>query len=496
MTDVDPNGNLSVMAKINLSEQKNLPLAILNKTDTFILKFWIKGNNRTITVFSGMNKIQEVRAIAEWTECTIKFEANYGDLLFLVLPAGTYHIWHDKLENGTIASAYDKNQADTENYFEQELISLSSSIKQQLDSISMSVSKQVNITDKLGSRMTIAESKINILSENIELKVSTSDYTGAKMISLINLAPKDILIAAEHLNLVGKVSITGSSNMLDLNSKNYLNNIYDTLQTTKETADNSDDIITAWKYHDKTTIDGSVIETGTVTADKINVADLYALQAKIGNFNIGQNSIYNGTDSLNSNENGVYVGIDGIRNVSKSNTVTIKDGTLYANNANITGGTISGTTITLRSSDEETAKISVNYRDSSGNLTESSIAPGIIQTQRFNALSSIKILNGTRFSADANNFIANPSNQIQMKSNYASYESTYSTDIKGSGVSIYGSSSKRIEVNSTGIGFFGKAPTSQKTVSNKTYLTSVTAQTVGNDLNALKTALRNYGLIA
>lgn len=528
------------MAKINLSEQKNLPLAVLNKTDTFILKFWIKGNSRTISVFSGMNKIQEVRAIAEWTECTIKFEANFGDLLFLRLPAGEYYIWHDKLENGTIASAYDKNQADAENYFEQELISLSSSIKQQLDSISMSVSKQVNITDKLGSRMTTAESKITILSENIELKVSSSDFNGAKLVSLINMTPEDIRISAGHINLSGKVTITGSNSMLDKESKDYMTNISDTVKNAneiassasstandamltadraktsasnaistangansnastalskannasdiankaKESADNTSNILKTWQYHDKTTIDGNVIETGTVTADKINVADLYALEAKIGNFDIGQNSIYNGTDSINSNSNGVYVGIDGIRNVSGANTVTIKEGTLYANNANITGGSITGTTIDLLSSDEETAKITVKFKDTSSYWYTSTIAPGVIKSNKVEANTHIKVGISSQSSgplyADANYFTSTV--------NYVILGNATTGNVKLQG--------SVLNMDCNKIGFFGKTPLAKTLVSNKTYLSSVTAQSVGNDLNALKTALRNYGLIA
>lgn len=519
VTEVDPNGNLSLMAKINLSEQKNLPLSVINKTDTFILKFWIKGNNRTISVFSGVNKIQEVRAIAEWTECTIKFEANFGDLLFLTLPAGEYYIWHDKLENGTIASAYDKNQADAENYFEQELISLSSSIKQQLDSISMSVSKQVNITDKLGSRMNTAESKITILSENIELKVSSSDFNGAKLISLINMTSKDILISADHINLSGKVTITGNNNMLDKESKDYLTNISDTVKnandtassasstassaistansasstasnaistanSAKESADNTSSMMKKWQYHDKTTIDGNAIETGTITADKINVADLYALEAKIGNFDIGQNSIYNGTNSINSNSNGVYVGIDGIKNVSGTNMVTIKDGTLYANNANITGGSITGTTIDLLSSDEETAKITVKFKDTSSYWYTSTIAPGAIKSNKVEANTHIKVGVSSQSSgplyADANYFTSTV--------NYVILGNATTGNVKLQG--------SVLNMDCNKIGFFGKTPLAKTLVSNKTYLSSVTAQSVGNDLNALKTALRNYGLIA
>ena len=76
----------------------------------------------------------------------------------------------------------------------------------------------------------------------------------------------------------------------------------------------------------------------------------------IGGFTIGSNSIYNGTDSLTSTDKGVYLGTDGIRNYeSDGANVTIADGVLTANGANITGtikadnGEIGGFTINANS---------------------------------------------------------------------------------------------------------------------------------------------------
>ena len=75
--------------------------------------------------------------------------------------------------------------------------------------------------------------------------------------------------------------------------------------------------------------DGNATVTGVIDAKK---------GGKIAGFNIGDKAIYNGTDSLTSTTSGVYLGTDGIRQYSSSTAnVTISNGVLNANGANITG---------------------------------------------------------------------------------------------------------------------------------------------------------------
>ena len=59
-------------------------------------------------------------------------------------------------------------------------------------------------------------------------------------------------------------------------------------------------------------LDGAVIADDTIEAAKVNVVDLNAFEATIGNFHIGTSSIYNGKEALQDPTNGVYVGTDGI----------------------------------------------------------------------------------------------------------------------------------------------------------------------------------------
>lgn len=59
-------------------------------------------------------------------------------------------------------------------------------------------------------------------------------------------------------------------------------------------------------------LDGAVIADETIKAAKIDVVDLNAFKATIGNFTIGTSSMYNGKTSLKDPTNGVYIGTDGI----------------------------------------------------------------------------------------------------------------------------------------------------------------------------------------
>ena len=59
-------------------------------------------------------------------------------------------------------------------------------------------------------------------------------------------------------------------------------------------------------------LDGSVIITESITAEKIAVDDLVAFDATIGGFNIGTNSIYSGVkDSINNTTRGIYLDTEG-----------------------------------------------------------------------------------------------------------------------------------------------------------------------------------------
>lgn len=73
-----------------------------------------------------------------------------------------------------------------------------------------------NATNNLSTRMSSAESYIKQNADNIELKVSQTDYNGATMVSKINQSASSVIIDASHISLVGKnINLTGDNIVLD-----------------------------------------------------------------------------------------------------------------------------------------------------------------------------------------------------------------------------------------------------------------------------------------
>ena len=88
-----------------------------------------------------------------------------------------------------------------------------------------------------------------------------------------------------------------------------------------------------------TTIDGGKITAGSISADKIDVSDLKALNATIGGFTIGQSALYNGLSTLSGTSDGVYIGTNGIA-LGGGNFKVTSAGALTAKNGQIGGFTI------------------------------------------------------------------------------------------------------------------------------------------------------------
>lgn len=73
---------------------------------------------------------------------------------------------------------------------------------------------------------------------------------------------------------------------------------------------------------------------------------LYSSNGVVGGWNIGNNSLYNGTENMTSTNVGTYIGIDGIRQYANNNAyVDIKNGIVKAVGGDFSGGTITGSTI-------------------------------------------------------------------------------------------------------------------------------------------------------
>jgi hypothetical protein len=145
------------------------------------------------------------------------------------------------------------------------------------------------------------------------------------------------------------------------------NNAQTTANSAKSVADNAktigDNLVNVLGY-DGTKITGTYIYSPVISGGSILVGNKSGTYAQIttdgvlncaganitgvinatkggtiGGFNIGTSAIYNGTSSIASTATGVYVGVDGIRNNNAATRkyVKIQNGTLFANDANITG---------------------------------------------------------------------------------------------------------------------------------------------------------------
>ena len=74
--------------------------------------------------------------------------------------------------------------------------------------------------DSMGLRITSSESRITATQEQLQLKVSTTDYTGQSVVSMINQTSSEILISAS------KVAFTAHNQNMIMNSGNFKNKNY------------------------------------------------------------------------------------------------------------------------------------------------------------------------------------------------------------------------------------------------------------------------------
>lgn len=105
-TGIDPNGDTSVMAALEVVSAGLFALAGIARECSYTLRLWIKASSaRTVTAYVGSTPFA-LSVTSEWNvyTCTSSAEANSSCDLYL--PAGTYYIWHPMLESSTKASDY------------------------------------------------------------------------------------------------------------------------------------------------------------------------------------------------------------------------------------------------------------------------------------------------------------------------------------------------------------------------------------------------------
>ena len=122
-----------------------------------------------------------------------------------------------------------------------------------VDGISSTVTQVQSDLSAAEGNIATNTSSITQLSNEIDLKVSKTDYTGEEIVSKINLAPDNIVISSPHIDLSGTVTVSSL-------------------------ADGT------------TTIDGACIKTGSVSANRISGGELSGVSLNIADKFLVSNS--------------------------------------------------------------------------------------------------------------------------------------------------------------------------------------------------------------
>ena len=140
-------------------------------------------------------------------------------------------------------------------------ITKATTVEQTVDGLSSTVSKVQSDLSAAEGKIATNTSSITQLSEEIELKVSKSDYTGEEIVSKINLAPDNIIISSPHIDLSGTVTVSSL-------------------------ADGS------------TTIDGACIKTGSISANRVSGGQLSGVSLNIADkFLVSNSGVMTCTDA-------------------------------------------------------------------------------------------------------------------------------------------------------------------------------------------------------
>ena len=130
-----------------------------------------------------------------------------------------------------------------------------------VDGISSTVTQVQSDLSAAEGNIATNTSSITQLSNEIDLKVSKTDYTGEEIVSKINLAPDNIIISSPHIDLSGTVTVSSL-------------------------ADGT------------TTIDGACIKTGSISANRISGGELSGVSLNIADkFLVSNSGVMTCTDA-------------------------------------------------------------------------------------------------------------------------------------------------------------------------------------------------------
>jgi len=190
-----------------------------------------------------------------------------------------------------------------------------------------SITSKVSQTDfnSLGTRVGNAESAISQNATAISSKVSSSDYTGATIASLINQSASTVKIAASKVELTGQVSFSmlDNSTQATINAKatqsdaqGYVNSLKNTLGNLAYQGAVSKAML------DNTIIDGAYIQTSLLDVKTIVANGIYANTINAGNATFSNIIMTSATVTGTINANAGTVGGFTINSNNLTSTLT------------------------------------------------------------------------------------------------------------------------------------------------------------------------------
>lgn len=244
---------------------------------------------------------KSVGTTASWNHFSMQIVPD-SKIFSLVFSPGEYWFYNFKLEKGTIMTQWTPNGEDLV-VVKQNIVSMGSSINQLNDKIT----QKVWMTE-----VNAAKGEVNAHLTNVEQTANKIDWlvkSGTDSSNMV-LTDNTYSLIAKNIDLKGNATF---SSFLDT-SKTYIN--------------------------------GGKIATGSITADKLSVTDLSALNATIGGWTISDTGIFNDfwneydkisyTISLNTPDAADTKVINLTKN-NDSQFYIMQSGKLYAKNAEITG---------------------------------------------------------------------------------------------------------------------------------------------------------------
>ena len=371
-TGTDPNGSQSVMSKVTVTSAGFLSLADIKSSDTYTLRLWIKASGaRSVLAYIG-GSAYTISATTSWQVCKFTAQATPSSC-DLYLPAGTYYIWHPKLERSSKASDYspapedvDEDIEDSANaatnaanaYTDGALQSYSttaemrSEINQTRDEINLSVTEQITQTRTYADRKA-AEARTNAGTDTdtkLQSYVTTTTHTSDLQILSNQIATK--VSTSTFNSLEGRVT-TAESNITQnasaisstVTSVNALNGRMTTAESniTQNATDISLRVIKGDRSVSGQTVNDTIAEINASTKG-ILLSTAGKLQITAGNFQLdayGNATLAGGiirSSNYVANTSGTKIDLSN-GTIDTKNFKVSSTGILTATGASITGST-------------------------------------------------------------------------------------------------------------------------------------------------------------